>query len=57
MKKHAINFVSWLMENCQLSDDNSLWSYMGEDYSLEGIYKVFEEIEKNKSSFFKKAWI
>lgn len=46
--KHAIKFASWLMENCQLANDNSLWSYKGEDYSLEGIYKVFNQLTNQK---------
>ena len=46
MKKHALQFTTWLMENCELAKDNSLWSYNGEDYSLEGIYKVFNQSNK-----------
>ena len=40
-------FVQWLMENCQLSEDNSLWSYNGEDYTNEGLYAIF--LESNKA--------
>ena len=40
-KKTALNFVAWLMDNCELSEDNTLWSYDGEDYTNGRLYKIF----------------
>ena len=40
-KKEALDFADWLMTNCDLSEDQTIWSYQGEDYSLEGIYELF----------------
>lgn len=37
----ALDFLNWLMENCELSSDQSLWSYNGEDYTNEKLFKVF----------------
>lgn len=36
------SFVDWLMENCELAEDNSLWSYAGEDYTNEKLFKIFK---------------
>lgn len=44
--KESINFATWLMENCDLSEDCSLWSHYGEDYTLEGLYDVFKREQK-----------
>lgn len=41
-KTIALEFVDWLMENCELADDNSLWSYDGEDYTNEKLFKIFK---------------
>jgi len=35
-------FVDWLMENCELAEDNSLWSYNGEDYTNEKLYEIYK---------------
>lgn len=40
-KEESISFLDWLMTNCDLSEDQTIWSYMGEDYSLEGIHELF----------------
>ena len=40
----SLNFIDWLMENCELANDNSLWSYEGEDYTNERLYEIFESI-------------
>jgi hypothetical protein len=40
-KDYSLDFIDWLMTNCELSEDQSIWSYMGEDYSLEGIHELF----------------
>ena len=36
-------FVDWLMENCQLSEDGTVWSYNGEDYTNEKLFQIFRE--------------
>tara|TARA_R110000744_G_scaffold5533_1_gene19684 strand:- start:55 stop:429 length:375 start_codon:yes stop_codon:yes gene_type:complete len=43
LKKHSLNFGDWLMNNCDLSEDSSLWSYEGEDYTNEKLYDFFIE--------------
>ena len=43
-KKVAVNFTDWLMTNCELSEDQTIWSYDSEEYSLEGIYNVFKNV-------------
>jgi hypothetical protein len=45
-KQEKIDFVYWLMDNCQLITDsetqeNVLWRYDSEDYTVEGLFKVF----------------
>lgn len=39
--KQTLGFVDWLMENCELADDNSLWSYNGEDYTNEKLLLIY----------------
>jgi len=41
MKENALKFVNWLMDNCELAEDNSLWTYDGEDYTNEKLYEIF----------------
>ena len=36
-----LKFVDWLMDNCELADDNSLWSYESEDYTNERLFEIF----------------
>ena len=43
-RQASLNFADWLMENCELAKDNSLWSYEGEDYTNERLYEIFESI-------------
>ena len=47
MKENALKFLAWLMENCELAKDNSLWTYNGEDYTNEKLYRIF--LSKNKN--------
>lgn len=42
--QQSLNFSDWLMTNCELSEDKTIWSYDSEDYSLEGLYKVFQKL-------------
>ena len=42
VKSESIDFLDWLMTNCELSEDQTIWSYNSEDYSLEGIYEVYK---------------
>jgi hypothetical protein len=37
----ALRFSEWLMENCELAEDNSLWSFEGEDYTQQGLYRIY----------------
>lgn len=37
----ALDFVDWLMDNCELSEDQSLWSYNSEDYTNEKLFEIF----------------
>ena len=40
--EHSLSFVNWLMDNCELSEDNSLWSYESEDYTNEKLLEIFK---------------
>ena len=40
-KKTALDFNDWLMTNCEMSEDGTIWSYEGEDYTNEKLYKIF----------------
>lgn len=54
MKQTAVEFVYWLMDNCELikdeeTDENELWRYESEDYSVDGLFEIFvKEQFKNK---------
>lgn len=37
----ALDFAEWLMQNCDLSEDRSLYSYEGEDYTNEKLLEIF----------------
>jgi len=39
----AIGFAEWLMENCTLAEDNSLWSYESEDYTNEKLLEIYKK--------------
>jgi len=39
----AIGFSDWLMENCTLAEDNSLWSYESEDYTNEKLLEIYKK--------------
>lgn len=46
--EYAMDFVSWLMDNCELIKDeetgeNVLWRYDSEDYSIEGLLEIFKK--------------
>lgn len=41
IQSRSLDFTDWLMENCELSEDNSLWSYDSEDYTNEKLYEIF----------------
>lgn len=46
MKKRTFEFVTWLMDNCELIQDrdgkNVLWRYNGEDYTFEKLYTIYK---------------
>lgn len=46
-QKQELYFVHWLMDNCELAEDNSLWMYNSEEYSVEGLFKIYQQF-KNK---------
>ena len=46
--EQTLGFVDWLMENCELSDDKSLWSYNSEDYTNEKLLLIYY-LEKQDS--------
>jgi len=41
--EHAVNFTDWLMINCELSKDKSLYSYDSEDWSLDALLKIYKK--------------
>ena len=52
-KDHALDFSYWLMENCTLSEDKSVYSldHNGEEYTNDALYEVFK-IEKAVDKHF-----
>jgi hypothetical protein len=48
MKKTALDFLDWIMTNCELSKDQSLWSYEGEDYTNGKLFKIFVKIKQTE---------
>lgn len=42
----SLGFADWLMCNCQLAEDGTLWSYDSEDWSLEGLLEIYKEDNK-----------
>ena len=47
MGKETKEFIFWLMDNCQLiqdekTEENILWRYEGEDYSVDGLFEQFK---------------
>ena len=47
MGKETRGFIYWLMDNCELikdkeTDENVLWRYDSEDYSVEGLFEIFK---------------
>jgi hypothetical protein len=48
MGKDIEDFVHWLMDNCELIRDeetgeNVLWRHESEDYSVDGVFKVYKQ--------------
>lgn len=45
-KNFAIDFVYWLMDNCEListeEEENVLWRYDSEDYIVDTLLKIFK---------------
>ena len=39
----AICFTEWLMDNCTLSEDRSLYSYESEDYTNARLLKIYKK--------------
>lgn len=37
----SIQFNDWLIDNCELSEDKTIWSYNSEDYSTEKLFDFF----------------
>jgi len=58
MKKETREFVYWLMDNCKLikdeeTDENELWRYESEDYSVDGLFEIFIEEQFEKKNILK----
>jgi len=52
MKDETREFIYWLMDNCELikdekTDENVLWRYDSEDYSVEGLFEVYKKSKQN----------
>jgi len=46
-EKFSLDFTNWLMDSCELSHDNSSWSFNSEDYTNEKLLEIYKkEIEK-----------
>lgn len=44
MKTFSLLFASWLMENCQLSEDQTVWTYNNEEYTLLALFYKWQEL-------------
>lgn len=56
-----IRFVYWLMENCELivdqeTEENVLWRFAGEDYTVQCLYNIYEQITNSLGKFYT-GWI
>ena len=47
-KQEVLDFSYWLMDNCTLSEDRSVYSHDtdGEDYTNERLYEIFKIHQK-----------
>lgn len=59
MEKQTRDFVYWLMDNCELikdeeTDENELWRYESEDYSVDGLFEIFVEEQFKNMGTLKK---
>lgn len=45
IEREQLEFLHWVMDNCELADDNSLWTYLGQDYTNEGLLRVFNNLQ------------
>lgn len=43
---YAYNFAEWLIDNCQISEDSSLWRCDIEEYTTEKLLEIYKK-EKN----------
>lgn len=48
MSKETREFIYWLMDKCELikdeeTDENILWRYESEDYTVEGLFEIFKK--------------
>jgi hypothetical protein len=39
----ALEFFDWIMDNCEISEDKSLYSYDSEDYTNEKLLEIFKK--------------
>jgi len=39
----AIGFAEWLMDNCEISEDCSLWYYESEDYTTGKLLEIYKK--------------
>ena len=38
----VFGFVEWLQDNCELSEDKTIWSYDSEDYTNERLFEIYK---------------
>jgi hypothetical protein len=53
MKEETREFIHWLMDNCELikdeeTEENVLWRYDSEDYSVDGLFEIYKESTSTK---------
>lgn len=45
MNKEMKDFIYWAMDNCEVAEDDSLWIYESEEYSVDGLFKVYKDLK------------
>lgn len=40
-----LSFLNWVIDNCELAEDNSFWIYNSENYTSEGLLRIYNNLK------------